>query len=911
MKLTDYLTSRPQGMTYQIGCNCGDNDAVPSGWQCDQIDALGELSTVESIIRNNDMVFSPIVWEHGHRKEVNFQKASFVGLDFDDGVVSLSTAEALFADCDAYLYTTRSHGIPKGEEPACDRFRVFIGLSRPVNLLEWKRLHLAMFELMPGLDMTCGDGARMFRAGVADSHVRAFCGTKVLDVEKLLAYAKEKKLDAKAKKGQEFLESFADVRDDGMADAYLARTVKQWVERIWPQWESENLSTYQRFWRTCLFAFDKATVAHGSTVAATLKTIPWIAEWLYRHPHQAKTFTQQIRKAGAAWVANTIYESQHEPLEPVNTVLTLSGSELPPVDSLHQKVIDTYRTANGYTGTLGGDYTHRLFRQAAESWQRSILASPCGAEKTSAARCYVAAHAHVRRRFLIVKRTREDCRTERAELQKIYSGPIGLLTGWDAKQCNTLRGTMVYRDADWRAFYAKKTSPCRTCPHNGLCDFGQTLLNHSEQINRPVCIATHKNLLTMLACGTVPALPTVIIDEALEWFETYTLTPKDHQQISRYLPATAAAQFNQYVSDLKNLTADGSVREDTKNTFTLLDYENIVKELYADNSLPPTAFEAVWAWVSFMKNGVRARFVMKSSDNLKFIKPAVEVADLPNRIIILDGSAEYSSVVWDGFTLYRLKEHQHEYPNLILHVIPCNPTKVQLQKRMAEWMSAVDAIAARNPTAEVILCTNKDENVPVVVRQFVEQVKAKHPHLILMYRGSITGSNAGCKAGGCIIAMSLFTDVSDYALRAALAHWEEIEPERIWTPQGKPKMHSGFDDPQVNAEYRRRYVDEAYQTLMRGVVRTNPDAEYHVVLAIDGLDMLVELEKLIPKFRVEVAGDSPEARRLKGYVQLRDGGFASVKSYSKLAELMGGHHGDEQSQAVKEIVAVLETMKVA
>ncbi len=54
-----------------------------------------------------------------------------------------------------------------------------------------------------------------------------------------------------------------------------------------------------------------------------------------------------------------------------------------------------------------------------------------------------------------------------------------------------------------------------------------------------------------------------------------------------------------------------------------------------------------------------------------------------------------------------------------------------------------------------------------------------------------------------------------------------------------------FDDPDIDAQFRKQYVDELYQTLMRGVVRTDSKAHYTVVAFLGGFWLLPELEQLI------------------------------------------------------------------
>lgn len=107
---------------------------------------------------------SPIIWQHGRRLTSNFTKAYAICLDFDSGVPLAKMIEH-FKPYNVAIGTTKSHQLPKGDSPAEDRFRVYIGargdLVECMNLRLYRYMSLH-FAKQLGSDFQCCDGARMF-----------------------------------------------------------------------------------------------------------------------------------------------------------------------------------------------------------------------------------------------------------------------------------------------------------------------------------------------------------------------------------------------------------------------------------------------------------------------------------------------------------------------------------------------------------------------------------------------------------------------------------------------------------------------------------------------------------------------------------------------------------------------------
>lgn len=85
-------------------------------------------------------VGSPIIWQNGRRKKEMFLKANWIGLDFDNGAISLEDAIYEFREFTHVIGTSRNHRLekpkkknPSIKEKAHDRFHVFLRLPETVS----------------------------------------------------------------------------------------------------------------------------------------------------------------------------------------------------------------------------------------------------------------------------------------------------------------------------------------------------------------------------------------------------------------------------------------------------------------------------------------------------------------------------------------------------------------------------------------------------------------------------------------------------------------------------------------------------------------------------------------------------------------------------------------------------------
>jgi hypothetical protein len=132
----------------------------PGAWQAGQTSPW-EWSLEQLAQCMISQPWSPGRYENGHRLEANFLGSSIVALDFDEGQ-TLAWAVEKFARLRHIIATTKSHGVPKGKKPACDRFRVVLFLPHLYSYLPLYKSILAAYVELLGADEQVKDGARFF-----------------------------------------------------------------------------------------------------------------------------------------------------------------------------------------------------------------------------------------------------------------------------------------------------------------------------------------------------------------------------------------------------------------------------------------------------------------------------------------------------------------------------------------------------------------------------------------------------------------------------------------------------------------------------------------------------------------------------------------------------------------------------
>ena len=117
-------------------------------------------------------VTSPIIFKEGkdkygrlrewYRHSSCFVRANWIGLDFDEGP-TLAEMTQEFSEKIHVIGTTKSHQKPKGTNPACDRFRVFLKLPVTITSKDDYKSILRYYVEEYDADEKCVDAARCFQ----------------------------------------------------------------------------------------------------------------------------------------------------------------------------------------------------------------------------------------------------------------------------------------------------------------------------------------------------------------------------------------------------------------------------------------------------------------------------------------------------------------------------------------------------------------------------------------------------------------------------------------------------------------------------------------------------------------------------------------------------------------------------
>lgn len=108
--------------------------------------------------------WSPGTFVDGKRLNSALESIELLVLDIDSGC-TIEQARAIFEPYKTIIATTKSHQKAKGDQPACDRFRVILQLDQPIrNDRDFKATWFEVHKLCPSIDPACKDSARFFYA---------------------------------------------------------------------------------------------------------------------------------------------------------------------------------------------------------------------------------------------------------------------------------------------------------------------------------------------------------------------------------------------------------------------------------------------------------------------------------------------------------------------------------------------------------------------------------------------------------------------------------------------------------------------------------------------------------------------------------------------------------------------------
>ena len=798
-------------------------------------------------------------------------RCHWLGLDFDSQTApTLTSIKQDLAAFSGFYYTTKSHGREKNGV-TCDRYRCFLAYSRPVSNEENHIIHnLLAVDL--GHDPACGDVYRLFYPSRPGSIYGKFGGDKSVDVAHLLGIAATRGITAsRAKATQHKAMRQTIITNAGSIDwnkGKVAPKLKRSLSWIWTNRYAEACSKQTLNTRDAIWAIMHRSIEQTDSLAdigATLEACPWFMDWYKRKGEDYRAKLVEVYADAITETAGRI--ATYDPLTPATPI---DYGRLPPIPKQYEALLAEFRKCYDYTGTPEQDRTHQALLHAVGQGQ-SILGIACGMEKSVGAAVYTAAHYKTHPVWIVCENHKavKDTR-KRLKALNIPDSAMGYITGWQEGACTQSAGHKA------RDFYNKKTTPCRNCPTAAACDFSKTLYHFKLEIRRPIVLMTHCMFtIRMQPWGLqaqeygVRADTVVLIDEQLRRWETgaYTraqiesalgLAGEDTRAILNAIDDACDATGK--ISDAKTINTGVGIIADNEGVHNRQHAIRTIQSHDLEDEDHQRAVEIVTLLCTRSK-----RFVIRQRDTYSILADRRNW-DMPPRCVMLDASARFTQVKWEGFQM--LDGGMADVAGLTVHITRGNPTKSSIadpirgKKYQDFWQGIIDSV---KPSVVVYALNQND-------RTFT----APNPKDLIARRGTDTrGSNDYLNADAMVVIMALFNDLPDYCLRAALATDGPIEASAIWknTPRGiVPNMDkSGFVDHRLHISFCRQAVDELYQSVMRIGVRRYDGGTYHVACRLPDRLSIAELQGRLPGatfdvrgFKVgEMGGNHAQADRVK------------------------------------------------
>lgn len=846
-------------------------------------------------IEDSNIWLSPFSYRTNSRKKIDFKEMSFLALDYDDGVTihairkQFDNLELSYA-----IYTTKSHQqkkITKSGEVhlPCDRFRVFVPISR--NIKSGKKafsFSQACKIIFPDSDTSCFETARMFHLN-SDAKIYISKNKNCIEVDELIKLGQGtiKRITAGNGGDWEKIQTkqleFTD--DKKKADKYLRNAMEDYFNEA--EWSTPN--TYQKIFGCICHAFNKKS--DWDIIYNTLKIWGTYNEWTARHSDQQKLTKEVIGKC-----FNIVYGGD---IKPKNEVKCYSEKDLSISLNYATNCLKLRESRNMDREVSTTDML--LEKAMDDNHKRIIIQSPCGGGKSTAAIAYMATYSSKDNPIWYVAETRKLCEKTKSELEKVYKSDVGYLQGFDPKQCPKagyielpnnegfhLEGIDTVREA-YHSNY------CNGCYDKSTCNFFTSRRRPQEIISKPTVIMTHKKLINLLQKSDVPPNVKLIIDEELKRWENYSFTINDFRTFKRKMgdynnwdDVKLSDEYERFINSFEKL-----MELCLNNAGVELDYFRISNELKKHLLKIFTAKEREELANTQNTYNVTGKYDMLngfisffSNNSMKYMKHNIQHIDsseietydcstdaiqfnIPNKTIILNASAQFSHVCWEDFIIYKLDEIL-DFSNTTFYCILANATKRRImeggkhQKPLIDTiLKQADNVIKKKNIKDIFLATDK-KCINDKLDKFRKRHEKQKHNIINIARGNIQSNNSarGCEIA--IVTMANFTTVSDYLLKAAMANEERIDSERFLNAKGYLKMHKGFDDEQIDEEATRQMIDEIYQTVMRGNIRSSSQNKYEVIMVLTP-KLMVEMMKLFPNAKFESID-----KELKALIELND-----------------------------------------
>jgi hypothetical protein len=579
------------------------------------------------------------------------------------------------------------------------------------------------------------------------------------------------------------------------------------------------------------------------SILSALKAKP-----LYSHYTEKGDKAENYARKDIRRIRNKILEGNYP--KPPNEVekmeyeeMSMSGRLL----EMQQIVCAKMNIENSQRLNISASLLERLYLNG----QKSILNFPCASGKTTAAIMLVATYASSNNRMWVVTQKIQDVCRIAQELRELGCNALE----WHGRPSDCQVPREVFITKKGKYFCSNCKDEC-TAKHKYLSK------DVWDNLDCDVLVTTHSHWqATVNNEKFSDNLSFVIVDESPTLMEHFSLNDDEVKRIRRIFHNNQILTriFNTDIAYIRTRCDDGGCYRVPKFNTIRKKWEIIkcVHKLFADEKISSEDFELVKTFINFFSS--TEIYAMLEYPNgkykLSFIRGNVDIrTTVPH--IVLDGSALMSDSLWEGFTIYECDDLKQAYPNTTLDVLNANPSKSFLSDRnnfqkLHEKIvqSIMNNTSVINDKSPIVIFQNKelknDKDLKENIEQLEQELGTLNLNIIEMYRGEHIGSNKAKNAVLCAIAMSLFNNLSYYVLRTALVNHNDIPAKHIWkTVFRSPHMKSngGFANPDIQQTYCRALVVDLYQTIMRGCVRINPEAEYHVICTVSGPDIIAILQ---------------------------------------------------------------------
>lgn len=877
--LTILAGADPKEATINFINNFDDSTAF-----CDMDDLFDTSIYKHGETDNNKLYISPFSYRTNSRKKDNFKEMSFLALDFDDGLSIVELQSLLGKVKLAHaIYTTKSHQVKKimhsgKEHHACDRYRCFIPISESIktskSLFQFFHAIKAIYPFSEA-DKACFESARIFNV-YPYGKVFINKAKNCLNVEQLIEMGKDSihKVTAGNHKKYESIDDKQLIfNENEKADENLIKSMNEYYKNT--EWKIEN--THQKIFGCICAAFNRNS--NWSTVYKSIQEWNIYKEWLTRHPNQKCESKKLVSKC-----FNLVYGVDIQAKNPTH-----------PYDEKELFISLDYadnclklRQHRNMSKEISS--TDMLLEKAMnDDVKRIIIQSPCGGGKSTAAMSYMATYASSTNPVWYIAETRDLCEKFKYELDEVYKSNVGYLSGFNPAQCTKVEymqlpdGEGYHIEGIWSTREAYKHDFCKGCYDRDTCHFFKSRHETKTILDKQCVVMTHKKLINLIQREEVPPHVSLIIDEELKRWENFSFTQNHFNTFERKFSkydkwddVGLASEYKTFMDDLKN------IMEESANTYGVeLEYfsispqlrKHLLKILNSEESeellnhndmnqyYVADKYDKLNEFVSFFSND-SIKYIRHSIQSIK--DSEVEIWDcatdaiqflIPNKTIILNASAQYSHVKWEEFVIYKLNE-KVEVPNTTFHCLLANPTKRRIMKGGKNQKPLIDSILNQadmlikeKNIKEVFIATDKVYLNNKIDDFISKHTKRKH-NVVQIARGNIQSNNLARNSEIAVVTMANFTTLSNYLLMSAMASEERIDADRFLTQNGSTKMHRGFDDEAIDEEATRQMVDEIYQTVMRGCIRSDSTNRYDIIVVLTP-KLLIELMKLFPNAKFE------------------------------------------------------------